>query len=344
MLNITPQLRQAQLGYIITMSTKPHLIIISGPTCVGKTEVAITLAGPLGAEIIGADAMQVYRYMNIGTAKPTEDQRARVRHHLIDVVNPDEAFNAARFKNMAEVVISDLHQKGRPVFVVGGTGLYIKALTQGLFTARKHVNTPTLPFPLKGEGLGGGEDGATRKKLKKEAETLGLEALYQQLKKVDPETAARIHPNDSYRIIRALEVYQVTGQPISLHHRVHGFRDVSYKMLKIGLTQDRDILYDRINRRVDLMLASGLLEEVKWLLDQGYPSTLKAMRSIGYRHMADYLEGRTPWDETVRLFKRDTRRYAKRQLTWFKADPEVLWVQPGQIDIMRNKIESFLRG
>ena len=368
------------------MSPKPSLVIISGPTCVGKTEVAITLAGPLGAEIISADAMQVYRYMNIGTAKPTEDQLDRVRHHLIDVVNPDESFNAARFKAMAEAVINDLHQKGRPVFVVGGTGLYIKALTLGLFPTQEQVNTPTLPSPhgpdlvfkgnnlvrgrcapgpdrvgerdslsrscraragragLKGEGLGGGEDGAARKKLKKEAETLGFEAMYQQLKKVDPEAAARIHPNDSYRIIRALEVYQVTGKPISLYHGVHGFRDVSYKMLKIGLTQDRDILYDRINRRVDLMLASGLLEEVKWLLNQGYPSTLKSMRSIGYRHMADYLEGRTPWDETVRLFKRDTRRYAKRQFTWFRADPGFMWVQPEQIDIMRNKIDSFLRG
>ena len=307
----------------IVMSSKPSLIIISGPTCVGKTDVAISLAGPLGAEIISADAMQVYRYMNIGTAKPTEHQRDQVRHHLIDVVYPDESYNAARFKTMAEVVISDLHQKGHPIFVVGGTGLYIKALTQGLFPARE-------------------QDGAARKKLKKEAETLGIGAMYQRLQKVDPVAATRIHPNDSYRIIRALEVHQVTGQSISYHHGVHGFRDVPHKTFKIGLTQDRNILYDHINRRVDQMLTSGLLEEVKWLLNQGYPSTLKSMRSIGYRHMADYLEGRTPWDETVRLFKRDTRRYAKRQLTWFGADPGFMWVQPGQIDIMRKKIDSFL--
>ena len=337
------------------MSPKPSLVIISGPTCVGKTDVAIALAGPLEAEIISADAMQVYRYMNIGTAKPTEQQRTRVRHHLIDVVYPDEPFNAARFKTMAEVVISDLHQKRRPIFVVGGTGLYIKALTQGLFQAQEQVNTPTLPSPLKGEekmimpsplkgeGLGGG-DRLVRKRLRHEAETLGLEALYQRLQKVDPVAAARIHPNDTYRIMRALEVHQVTGKSISHHHKAHGFRGVAYRTLKIGLTTERNILYDRINRRVDLMLASGLLEEVKWLLDQGYPSTLKPMRSIGYRHMADYLEGRTPWDETVQLFKRDTRRYAKRQLTWFRADPEILWVQPGQADQMRRKIDSFLRG
>ncbi|MBW1795552.1 MAG: tRNA (adenosine(37)-N6)-dimethylallyltransferase MiaA [Deltaproteobacteria bacterium] len=309
----------------MAMSQKPSLIIISGPTCVGKTDVAIALAEPLGAEIISADAMQVYRYMNIGTAKPTEEQRARVRHHLIDVVNPDEPFSAVLFRTMADAVIRDLDQKGRPIFVAGGTGLYIKALTRGLFAAQE-------------------QNGIVRKRLKDEAETLGIEALYQRLQKVDPVAAARIHPNDTYRIIRALEVHKVTGQPISHHQRVHGFRDFRYRTLKIGLTTDRNILYDRINRRVDLMLASGLLEEVKWLLDQGYPSTLKSMRSIGYRHMADYLEGRTPWDEAVHLFKRDTRRYAKRQLTWFGADPEIQWVQPGQIDVMSRKIDSFLTG
>ncbi|MCK4488540.1 MAG: tRNA (adenosine(37)-N6)-dimethylallyltransferase MiaA, partial [Desulfobacterales bacterium] len=193
-----------------------------------------------------------------------------------------------------------------------------------------------------GEGLGGGEDKLIRKRLKDEAETLGLEVLYQRLQKVDPVAAARIHPNDTYRIIRALEVHQVTGQPISHHQKVHGFRDFRYRTLKIGLTADRNILYDRINRRVDLMLASGLLEEVKWLLDQGYPSTLKSMRSIGYRHMSDHLEGRKPWDEAVHLFKRDTRRYAKRQLTWFGADPEIQWVQPGEIEVMSRKIDWFL--
>ena len=347
------------------MSQKPSLVILSGPTCVGKTDVAIALAEPLGAEIISADAMQVYRYMDIGTAKPTEEQQARVRHHLIDVVNPDEPFSAVLFRTMADGVIRDLDQKGRPIFVVGGTGLYIKALTRGLFATQEQVNTPTLPSPpgpdlvfkgnslvrgrraragLKGEGLGGGEDKLIRKRLKDEAETLGLEVLYQRLQKVDPVAAARIHPNDTYRIIRALEVHQVTGQPISHHQKVHGFRDFRYRTLKIGLTADRNILYDRINRRVDLMLASRLLEEVKWLLDQGYPSTLKSMRSIGYRHMSDHLEGRTPWDEAVHLFKRDTRRYAKRQLTWFVADPEIQWVQPGEIEVMSRKIDSFLTG
>ena len=305
------------------MSQKPSLVIISGPTGVGKTDVAIALAAPLGAEIIGADAMQVYRYMNIGTAKPTEEQCARVRHHLIDVVRPDEPFNAVLFRAMADAAIRDLEQKGRPIFVVGGTGLYIKALTQGLFPAQQ-------------------QNGAVRKSLENQAETLGLDALYQRLQGVDPVSAARIHPNDTYRIIRALEVHHVTGKPISYHQSVHGFRDFRYRTLKIGLTAKRNILYDRINMRVDLMLGSGLLEEVEWLLGHGYPSTLKSMRSIGYRHVSDHLEGRRSWDETVRLFKRDTRRYAKRQLTWFGADPEIHWLEPGQRDDMRKKIDSFL--
>jgi tRNA dimethylallyltransferase len=305
------------------MSERPSLIIIAGPTGVGKTDVAITLAEPLGAEIISADAMQVYRHMDIGTAKPSQEQQARVRHHLIDVVDPDEPFSAALYKTMAEAAVEELYQKGCPIFVVGGTGLYIKSLTRGLF-----------PSP--------GESGDVRQKLRKEAETLGLETMYRRLQAVDPAAADRIHPNDTYRIIRALEVHQVSGEPISKHQKVHGFRDVRYRTLAIGLTLDREILYDRINRRVDLMLASGLLEEVRWLLDQGYASTLKPMRSIGYRHMGDYVEGRVTWEETVRLFKRDTRRYAKRQFTWFKADSEIHWVEPGQIDDMRTRIDSFL--
>lgn len=305
------------------MSEKPCLIVISGPTGVGKTDAAITAAEPLGGEIISADAMQVYKHMDIGTAKPTRKQQQRVRHHLIDVVDPDEPFSAALFKEMAEARIQDLHRKGCPIFIVGGTGLYIKALTRGL-------------FPVEGQ------DGAIRKKLREEVEASGLETLYRRLRMVDPEAAQRIHPNDTYRIIRALEVHQATGQPISRHQRNHGFQDVGYRTLSIGLTLDRAILYDRIDKRVDLMLASGFLEEVRGLLDQGYSSTLKSMRSIGYRHVADYLEGRVTWDETVSLFKRDTRHYAKRQLTWFRADPDIQWMEPDQIEEMREKIDSFL--
>jgi tRNA dimethylallyltransferase len=307
-----------------SMSSRPKLVIISGPTCVGKTGVAVSLAEPLGAEIISADAVQVYRHMNIGTAKPTAEEQRRVRHHLVDVVDPDESFSAARFKALADEAIEDLDAQGRPAFVVGGTGLYIKALVWGLFA-------------------GPGHDEETRQRLRREAETLGARALHDRLQAFDPEAAGRIHPNDTYRIIRALEVHEVTGEPISQHQKGHGFEDARYTILWIGLTLDRDILYDRINRRVDAMVAAGLEREVRRLLDQGYPSSLRSMQSIGYRHMADYLEGRVPWDEMLRLLKRDTRRFAKRQLTWFRACPQIEWLEPSETDLMLSRIHSFLK-
>jgi tRNA dimethylallyltransferase len=307
------------------MSQKPCVIIIAGPTCVGKTGAAITLAEPLGGDIVSADAMQVYRYMDIGTAKPTQEQQARVRHHLIDVVDPDEPFSAAQFKTAAEAVIGELHEKGHPAFVVGGTGLYIKALTRGLFRVQ--------------EG-----NGALRERLRAEAKDLGSPVLHQRLQDIDPEGAARIHPHDAYRITRALEIFELTGKPISEHHSAHGFSDAPYHLLKIGLFLDREMLYRRIDQRVDRMLEAGFLKEVKGLLHRGYSPKLKSMKSIGYRHMAAYLEGHVTWDETVRRFKRDTRRYAKRQMAWFRADPEILWLQPSAIDIMSRKIDSFLTG
>jgi tRNA dimethylallyltransferase len=307
------------------MPQKSGVIIIAGPTCVGKTEVAMTLAEPLRGQIVSADAMQVYRYMDIGTAKPTQQEQARVRHHLIDVVDPDEPFSAARFKTAAEAVIGELHEKGHPVFVVGGTGLYIKALTRGLFRVQ--------------EG-----NGALRERLRAEAKDLGSRVLHQRLQDVDPQGAARIHPHDAYRIVRALEVLELTGKPLSEHHSAHGFSDDLYHALKIGLFLDREMLYQRINQRVDRMLEAGFLNEVKGLLSRGYSPKLSSMKSIGYRHMTEYLQENVPWDETVRRFKRDTRRYAKRQMAWFKADPEILWLQPSAIDIMSRKIDSFLTG
>jgi len=305
------------------MPQRPAIIIISGPTCIGKTEVAIALAEPLAGEIISADAMQVYRYMDIGTAKPSKEQMARVPHHLIDVVDPDEPFSAARFRTMAASIIGDLHEKGKAVFVVGGTGLYIKALTQGLFQVQ-------------------GENGAIRERLKADLKTLGLEAIYGRLKGVDPEGAAKIHPQDTYRVIRALEVFELTGKPISEHHRTHEFSDDPYRVLKIGLSMDREILYHRINERVEQMLSQGFVDEVKGLLDRGYGPGLKSMQSIGYRHVSAFLLGNVDWDETVRLFKRDTRRYAKRQFTWFKADPDIQWRQPEEVEFIGKEIDAFL--
>ena len=305
------------------MSQHPSIVIIVGPTGVGKTSTAITLARPLGGEIVGADAMQVYRHMDIGTAKPTDEECALVRHHLVDVVEPDESFSAAEYKKRTDEVINNLHRQGILPFVVGGTGLYIKALTKGLF-----------------ETAGG--DGSIREKLRAEAASIGLSRLYERLQKVDGKAAARIHPNDGYRIIRALEVFESTGIPMSHHHEGHSFSGSFYRTLKIGLSMERKILYDRIDRRVEKMLASGLVDEVRSLLNQGYDPKLKSMQSIGYRHVTAFLLDEIPWDEMLAQFKRDTRRYAKRQLTWFRADEEIAWFEPTEIDRIKKKVGAFL--
>ncbi len=303
---------------------KPNIIVICGPTGLGKTAVSIELALDLHGEIIGADSMQIYRYMDIGTAKPTLNEQARVPHHLIDIVDPDEPFDVAGFAKMAGEMIMKLHAVGIVPFVVGGTGLYIKALVHGLSHA-------------------GPADTDIRKRLK-EAELLhGSGFLYERLSKCDPEASERIHPNDTFRIIRALEVYEATGMAISQYSKDHGFENRRFNVLKIGLYIERETLYDRINQRVDAMIEAGLVGEVKMLLNRGYSEDLKSMQSIGYRHMIDFIKGRITWEETVRTLKRDTRRYAKRQMTWFKADPEIVWAEPEQLDYIKEMIKNFLQ-
>ena len=303
-------------------TVKPKIIIICGPTAIGKTTVAIDLAQDFEGQIIGADSMQVYKYMDIGTAKPTAEEQGRVLHHMIDIVEPDEPFDAAQYAEWARAKIIALDQQKITPFVVGGTGLYIKALVYGLFDDK--VSDPKV-----------------RARLKAEAETRGIEYLYERLSRMDPATAARLHPNDSYRILRALEVVATTGQAISVHHQKHGFLEQPFEILKIGLNIDRTLLYERINRRVDAMIAAGFLQEVKDLLARGYSADLKSMQSIGYRHMVDFIDGRFSWEECVRTLKRDHRRYAKRQLTWFGADPEIIWKEPGQVQEIQLLIEDF---
>lgn len=302
---------------------KPKIVVICGPTGIGKTSAALELAKNLQAEIVSADSMQVYRYMNIGTAKPTADELNRVPHHMIDIVNPDEPFDAARFSEMAQEVIATLHAGQILPLVVGGTGLYIKSLVHGLFRTPKAGRT-------------------IRSRLKAEAEIHGVGFLHQQLQACDPETATKLHPNDTYRIIRALEIYETTGNQISGYHRKHRFKDMPYRVLKIGLRMDREILYERINRRVDAMIREGFLEEVKHLLGMGYSESLKSMQSIGYRHMVDYIKSRFSWDEAIRTLKRDTRRFAKRQFTWFRADSEIAWVEPDRLNDIHRLVNSFL--
>jgi len=301
-----------------------ELFFLLGPTASGKSEVAVIVALRTGAEIISLDSMLVYKGMDIGTAKPTLKEQARAPHHLIAIVDPDEPFDAAGFAKMAGEMIMKLHAVGIVPFVVGGSGLYIKALVHGLSHA-------------------GPADTDIRKRLK-EAELLhGSGFLYERLSKCDPEASERIHPNDTFRIIRALEVYEATGMAISQYSRDHGFENRRFNVLKIGLHIERETLYDRINRRVDAMIEEGLVDEVKMLLNRGYSEDLKSMQSIGYRHMIDFIKGRITWEETVRTLKRDTRRYAKRQMTWFKADPEIVWAEPEQLDYIKEMIKNFLQ-
>jgi len=282
------------------------LIILVGPTGVGKSELALSLALKYRMEIVSADSLQVYRYLDIGTAKPPLEDRKKVKHHLIDIVNPDEEFSAVQFMEMAREVIDSLIRQRRSVLVVGGTGLYIKALTRGIFK-------------------GPGADETLRRKIREDAKKQGNEYLYQKLKAVDPESASRIHPNDIYRIIRALEVYELTQKPMSSFQASHAFRESPYRSVKIGIERERKELYQRIEKRVDGMIEHSLVEEVKGILEKGYHPELKPLQSLGYRQVIACLNGAFDLDEAIRLIKRDTKQYAKRQLTWFKADPEVEW-------------------
>ena len=303
----------------------PKIVVICGPTAGGKSAVALELAAEFGAEVINADSMQVYTYMDIGTAKPSPEERKLVRHHLIDILYPDEEFSAALFREAAQQAIADVEARGRKAMVVGGTGLYIKALTSGLIR-------------------GGEVDPAIRARLRAEAQGQGRERLYRRLQEVDPMTAARLHPHDTYRIIRALEVYERTGHPISTLRQRHQFQEGPYQVLKIGLLMEREELYQRIDERVEAMMRQGLQEEVKGLLDRGYSPRLRTMQSLGYKQMTAYLQGEYDLAEAVRRIKRDTRRYAKRQLTWFKADPQIHWVAyPQDRDAVRGMIEVFWR-
>ena len=300
------------------------ILIICGPTASGKSELALRLAHALDAEIVNADSMQVYRGLDIGTAKPSPDQQAEIRHHLIDVAAPDQPFSAADFAAAADAAIRDIVNRGKRVIVAGGTGLYIRALVNGL------VDSPA----------GSGE---LRQALHDEAVKTGNVAMLEKLRQVDPELAATLHPNNLVRIIRALEVYQLTGIPLSRHQKEHAFATKRYDTLQIGISVDRRELYTRIDDRVEHMLSAGLLSEVSGLLAAGYGRDLKAMRSIGYKEAAAHLCEERSIKEAAALIKRDTRHYAKRQLTWFKADPDILWFEyPEKFGIiLQHAIEFF---
>jgi tRNA dimethylallyltransferase len=285
------------------------VILLAGPTGVGKTALSIALARHLGAEIINADSMQIYRHMDIGTAKPSIAEKAAVVHHLLDVVTPGEPFDAARYLDLARPIIDDLHGSGKIPLVVGGTGLYMKVLTKGICS-------------------GPPSDPAIRKSLMDEIAASGSNALHQRLLQVDPVLGARLHPNDRQRVLRALEVFLSTGQRLSDWQEEHGFRGGAYRTIKICLFRTREELYERIDRRVDNMMERGFLDEVLRLLDMGYGPGLKPMQSLGYRHLTQHVLEGMPLATAIEEIKRDTRRYAKRQLTWFRGDSEFQWFEP----------------
>lgn len=284
------------------------LVLIIGPTGVGKSSLGIALAQKIGGEIISGDSIQVYRKLDIGSAKPTAEELQLVPHHLIDCLDPTEPFTVAQFKSLATSLITEIRERGHVPIVVGGTGLYIRSLLD--------------PYDFSQHGS---ED--IRGKWKEFTSLYGNEALHRELEKKDPVTAQQLHPNDILRIIRALEIYELTGQTLSSQRQ---FRDNEYQLLDssivyIGLTAPREIIYERINQRCVIMLSQGLIEETLTLLNNGYAPTLKPLQSIGYRHAIWFLKGKVTRPEMLRLLQRDTRHFAKRQFTWFRRDPRVKW-------------------
>lgn len=304
--------------------SKIPLVVIGSPTATGKTRLAVELAETFGGEVVNADSMQVYRYMDIGTAKPTRAEREKVTHHLIDVVNPDEEYNAAVYAGQARAIIGELAERRKPVFVVGGTGLYIRALLQGI------IATPPV-------------DDNIRNYYKGLRDRFGREYLYNLLRERDPQAAGRINPNDAVRVIRALEVLDQSGQSIVALQQKHAFADCPYAACKIGLRVDRDAIKKRIALRTLQMIEEGLVEEVRGLLAEGYSENLKAMQSLGYKQVIEFIRGRSAWDRTVELIKRDTWQYSKRQMTWFSADKTINWFMPDQLEEIRRNIGEFLK-
>ena len=301
----------------------PKLLCLLGPTAVGKTEIAIQLAQHLDAEIISVDSRQIYRQMDIGTAKPTPEEQQAARHHLIDCVDISRPFSVADYQSLADTAIADIQNRGKQVLLVGGAGLYFRAIVDGLFE-------------------GPGADPALRKRLEEEAAQFGVDALHKRLQTYDPESAERIHPNNLVRVIRALEVYELTGTPMSeLQQQWHPNKQ-RYPFIAFGLTMPRALLYRRIEQRVDVMLANGLIAEVESLLASGYARNSVALQSFGYRELIAYLDGDCTYLEAISQLKQNTRRFAKRQLTWFRKDTRIEWLDrestPGIVAFLLEKI------
>ena len=300
------------------------MIILAGPTAVGKTAASIRLAKAVGGEIISADSMQVYRHMDIGSAKIRPEEMEGVPHYLVDVLEPEEDFNVVRFQQMAKAAAEEIYARGRIPIAAGGTGFYIQALLYDIdFT----------------ENDG---DSSFRRKLEKTAEEKGGEYLHSLLQEADPEAALQIHPHNSKRMIRALEFHHQTGGKISEHNETEREKESPYNFAYFVLTDDRSRLYDRIDRRVDLMMEEGLLDEVRFLKERGVRRDSTAMQGLGYKELYAFLDGEYPLEEAVRIIKRDTRHFAKRQLTWFKRERDVIWADKSVIGQDDDAVIDFI--
>jgi len=302
------------------------VIVIAGPTASGKTDLAINLALETDGEVVSADSMQIYRYMDIGTAKPSKEEMKGIPHHMIDILDPDESYSVALYKRDAEKCIRDILSRGKLPIIAGGTGLYINSLIYNI----KFSETVT--------------DEEFRKKMQRIAETEGPMVLHEMLRKVDPESAEKIHYNNVKRVIRALEVYEYTKKPISQHQKESRIEPPEFRYLVFILSMDREKLYDRINRRVDKMIENGLVDEVRRLLEKGYKPGSTALQGLGYKEIIRYLNSEIPFEEAVRILKRDTRHYAKRQITWFRAIKDAIWLEGGDENLEKNtkKIQKYL--
>ena len=306
---------------------KQPLIVLTGPTAVGKTALSIRLAKAIGGEIVSADSMQVYRHMDIGSAKVTPGEMDGVPHYLIDVLDPRDSFNVVTFQQMAKEALREIYSHGRIPVIAGGTGFYIQALLYDIDFKENEDSSPV------------------RRELEALAEREGERApqlLHAMLRQVDPEAAAQIHANNIKRVIRAIEYFRQTGEKISLHNQQEKEKESPYNFLYYVLNTDRALIYERIDRRVDLMMEQGLVEEVKALKDMGCRRGHTSMQGLGYKEILDYLEGRCSLDEAVYILKRDTRHFAKRQLTWFKREKDVTWIDRAVIGDDEEHILDFM--
>nr|WP_210429526.1 tRNA (adenosine(37)-N6)-dimethylallyltransferase MiaA [Paenibacillus dendritiformis] len=311
-----------------TSPTRPRLLVLVGPTAVGKTKLSLDVAHAFECEIISGDSMQVYRGMDIGTAKLPPDERRGIPHHLLDIHDPDYAFSVAEFQERCRQLIDAISARERLPFIVGGTGLYVESVCYSF------------------EFSDAGSDEAFRQEMKEFALAHGPEALHAKLQAVDPVTANRLHPNDQRRVVRALEIYHLTGQTLS--SQLEGQQKASpYDLCLIGLTMDRQMLYKRIEDRIDVMLRDGLIEEVRRLRDAGYSRQLVSMQGLGYKEIAAYLENEMSLEAAVERLKRDTRRFAKRQLSWFRRMQDIEWVdvsEPERADEHFDRICKIIAG